>query len=73
MARLGCSAPRPDLSVVPTKAEVRARVIDQEFAEANSPNYGARLGNAVQAVVRARPDLTAPDTLAAVRWLLRAG
>jgi hypothetical protein len=53
------------------RAEVLAQIIDQAFADAKSPDHRARIGNAVQAVMRARPEMAAPDALATVWWLVR--
>jgi hypothetical protein len=56
----------------PDKAEL-AVIVRRAFDELDSPDYGARVGNSVRAVIRARRDMTAPAALATVRWLLREG
>jgi hypothetical protein len=61
----------PGEHLPPDKAEL-AVIVRHAFDELDSADYGTRTGNAVRAVMWARPDMTAPDALAAARWLLRA-
>jgi hypothetical protein len=68
MARRRTDEPAEHLP--PDKAEL-AVIVRRAFDEPEGSDYGARIGNAVRAVMRARPEMTAPDALAAVRWLLR--
>jgi hypothetical protein len=45
LARIGSSEPRQGPSAVLHRAEVRVRIIDQAFDEADSPDYIAGIDN----------------------------
>jgi hypothetical protein len=64
-----CTKRRGD-RLPPDKAEL-AQIIRCAYDEIESPDESARAGNAVRAALRARPEMTAPDALATVPWVLR--